>query len=84
MHYFRHNPSPVISYRVRVGHAEVTVRSHSQAEAIQMARRQLCSDMPRLWDVIHRMDDRQFLVDPAHEIAPPTDFTDSRPAPPQG
>ncbi|MBX3412851.1 MAG: hypothetical protein KF708_09200 [Pirellulales bacterium] len=71
MHYFKHDISPVISYRVRVGHAEVTVRSQSQEEAIRLARRQLCAELPRLWDVIHRLEDAQFRVDLAHEILPP-------------
>lgn len=71
MHYFKHDISPVIAYRVRVGHAEVTVRSQTQEEAIRLARKQLCAELPRLWDVIHRLDDAQFHVDPAHMISPP-------------
>jgi len=67
------NPAQVVAYRVRVGHAEVTVRSPSPEEAIRLARRQLCAEMPRLWDVISRMEDRQFRVDPAEAVLGPHD-----------
>ena len=50
-------------YCVSVGHAVVTVEGLSRADAIQEARRLLCLDMPRMWDVIHQMDDSRFRVD---------------------
>ena len=54
--YLRHR------YRVQVGHAATTVESASPREAIQEARRQLCLEMPRLWDVITRLEDSKFEV----------------------
>ena len=33
-------------------------------EAIREARRALCRDMPRMWDVIHKLEDSQFVVEP--------------------
>lgn len=53
-------------YQVRVGHATVIVDAVSEIDAIRMARKKLSHEMPRLWDVIHRLDDRQFCVDPGH------------------
>jgi hypothetical protein len=49
-------------YRVRLGHAEVRVQGESAQEALRQARRQLCRDMPRLWDVIQSLDDNRFQV----------------------
>ena len=53
------------TYRVRVGHTEVRVRGRSVAEAIQLARRQLSIELPRLYDVIQAMDESRFRVQPA-------------------
>ena len=53
---------PTFSYRVRLGHNEVRVEGRSVGEAIQHARRRFCQEMPRLWDVIHKLDDDRFLV----------------------
>ena len=50
-------------YHVVVGHAETTVRCRTSVEAIRLARRGLSEEMPRLWDVIHRIDDKEFRVD---------------------
>lgn len=54
------------AFRVRVGHAEVIVEGETVADAIRAARKKLSHDMPRLWDVIHRLEDKQFRVDPQH------------------
>ena len=50
-------------YQVRVGHSKITVRGTNHTEAIQEARRQLCLEMPRMWDVIQALDDTRFLVE---------------------
>jgi hypothetical protein len=57
-----HLPDQLQRYRVRLGHAEVRVEGHSPHEAIQLARRQLCRELPRLWDVIQRLEDNRFHV----------------------
>jgi len=50
-------------YRVRIGHTEVIVGGSNAAEAVQLARRQLANELPRLWDVIYRMSDEEFRVE---------------------
>ena len=49
-------------FSVTVGHASVTVEGMTHDEAIERARRQLCLELPRMWDVIQSMDDSRFLV----------------------
>lgn len=49
-------------YSVRVGFAMVTVEGASRAEIIQAARRQLCLEMPRMWDVIQSLGEERFQV----------------------
>lgn len=55
-------PEPLHRYRVRLGHAEVQVEGHSPHEAIQLARRRLCQELPRLWDVIQTAEESRFQV----------------------
>lgn len=50
-------------YQVRVGHAQTTVVCNTVEEAIRLARKRMSVEMPRLWDVIHRIDDKEFRVD---------------------
>lgn len=50
-------------YHVRVGHAQTTVVCCTVDEAIRLARKRLSEDMPRLWDVIHKINDKEFRVD---------------------
>ena len=57
------------TYQVSVGHAEVTVVCGGKKEAIRLARMKLGLEMPRLYDVIHRIEDSLFRVDPAHGAA---------------
>ena len=59
----QHSPGDVRIYHVAVGHAETTVRCRTPIDAIRLARRRLSEEMPRLWDVIHRIDEREFRVD---------------------
>ena len=49
-------------YLVRVGHNSVTVDGHSRAEAIRRARIRMSLDLPRLYDVIHSLEDQCFVV----------------------
>ena len=54
----------LMSFFVRVGHARVRVRGSNVADAIRQARRQLALELPRMWDVIHALDESQFEVAP--------------------
>jgi hypothetical protein len=58
-------------YRVRLGFVEVLVECQSKEEAIPLAREKLSSDWPRLYDVIHRADDKQFQVSELEHDTPP-------------
>jgi hypothetical protein len=49
-------------FEVRLGHTSVTVECNSAAEAVRLARRLLCQEMPRLWDVIQTLDGSRFQV----------------------
>lgn len=51
-------------YRVSVGHAQVRVTGSSVGDAIRAARERLCVEMPRMWDIIHSLDARRFIVRP--------------------
>lgn len=59
-------PSRHQMYRVSIGHSSVTVSGTSRDDAIRAARRQLSQEMPRMWDVIHQLNDNRFdvLIDP--------------------
>ncbi len=50
-------------FHVKVGLAECTVRCQNESEAVRLARTQLGERMPRMWDVIHGIDDKEFRVD---------------------
>ncbi|MBI83403.1 MAG: hypothetical protein CMJ81_09420 [Planctomycetaceae bacterium] len=55
------------TYQVRVGHSKITVPGTNHTEAIQEARRRLCLEMPRMWDVIQALEDARFLVEDSGE-----------------
>ena len=55
-------PPRLTRFRVEVGHSQVIVLARDAAEAVREARLAFGRDMPRLWDVINRMDDGQFVV----------------------
>ena len=59
-----HSPSKR-KFRVNVGHNQVVVEGQDRREAIQIARTRLSLEMPRLWDVIFRMEDERFHVEEA-------------------
>ena len=61
-----HDPfphEPIVDYQVSVGHFTVKVEGRSREEAIVAARRRLCSELPRMWDVIHSLEQSRFQVD---------------------
>ena len=58
----RDGRGPNQRYEVIVGHARVQVTGASDAEAVEAARRRLCLDMPRMWDVIQTLDVQRFEV----------------------
>jgi hypothetical protein len=49
-------------YLVRVGHWEIRVQAHSADEAIELARRHLSAELPRLYDVIRALTATRFQV----------------------
>jgi hypothetical protein len=51
-------------FEVTVGHSRVTVTGVTREDAIQQARRALCVEMPRLYDVIRGLDASRFQVVP--------------------
>jgi hypothetical protein len=51
------------AYDVQVGFARVRVEGDTPAEAIRNARRQLCLELPRMYDVISTMADQRFVVE---------------------
>ena len=50
------------TYKVEVGHNSVMVESASPEEAIRAARTRLSLELPRLWDVIQKLDPEKFSV----------------------
>ncbi len=51
-------------YEVYVGHARVRVDGHSPQDVVERARQLLCLQLPRLWDVISRLELSRFHVRP--------------------
>lgn len=58
------------AYRVALGHLQVTVRANSRQHAVELAARELCQELPRLWDVIRATPDDQFQVAPLNDPGP--------------
>jgi hypothetical protein len=50
------------TYRVKLGHEQVTVQAGSAAEAIALARRLFAAEMPRFYDVINSAEAALFEV----------------------
>ena len=63
-HHLSPNPphDDLRSYSVQVGHTKITVPGRSPAEAIHEARRRLCQENPRMWDMIQQLDESRFEV----------------------
>lgn len=55
----------LLTYRVRVGHHEFRVKARDASEAMELARRQLARELPRLYDVIHSLAESRFQVEHA-------------------
>jgi hypothetical protein len=53
------------TYHVRVGHWEVRVKARDCHEAVELARRHLARELPRLYDVIRNLTISQFQVEAA-------------------
>jgi hypothetical protein len=56
---------PLLTYDIRVGHLQFRVKARDAAEAIELARRQLARELPRLYDVIRKLTTTQFQVEKA-------------------
>ena len=56
---------PLNTYRIRVGHWEICLRARDAEEAIDLARRQMARDLPRLYDVIRALTTDRFHLEPA-------------------
>ena len=61
----RPEPRHVKKFSVRLGHTTLVVEADSVREAIEIARRRLGAELPRMWDVIYRMADSAFCVEDA-------------------
>ena len=55
-------PRKIQQYQVQIGHHRLRLEGASREEAIAQARQILAQDMPRLWDVIHDLDESRFQV----------------------
>jgi hypothetical protein len=55
----------ILTYRVRIGHHEYHVKARDAAEAIEIARRKLSRELPRLYDVIRNLTASRFEVEAA-------------------
>ncbi len=49
-------------FEVSLGFATVQVEGATISEAIDAARKRLCVDLPRMWDVIQSLDSQRFQV----------------------
>lgn len=49
-------------FSVTLGHTTVVVECHTQEEAIEQARKKLCLELPRMWDVIEALTSDRFEV----------------------
>jgi hypothetical protein len=59
----REFPAEAQVFRVTLGHMSVLVQAGDVPQAVQQARQKLCSEMPRLWDVITTMEETRFRVE---------------------
>lgn len=49
-------------YDVQIGLTHVFVEGRDRDDAIQAARRKLCADLPRMWDLIAGIQEDRFVV----------------------
>ena len=57
--------STLKTYRIRVGYWEIRLKAHDADEAILLARRQMSSELPRLYDIIRSLAPARFQVETA-------------------
>jgi hypothetical protein len=50
-------------FRVTLGSVSVLVQAGDKQQAVHTARHALCQDLPRLWDVIHAVEEDRFRVE---------------------
>jgi len=53
------------TFRIRVGHWEARLKARNAEEAVELARRQLARELPRLYDVIRTLTAAKFRVEAA-------------------
>jgi hypothetical protein len=53
------------TFRVRVGYWEIQLKAHDAEEAINLARRAMARELPRLYDVIRALTANRFQVEAA-------------------
>ncbi len=53
------------NYLVRVGHWELSLKARNAEEAIEIARRKMACELPRLYDVIRSLTANRFQVETA-------------------
>jgi hypothetical protein len=59
------NNEALRTFRVCVGHWQVRLKARNADEAMQLARRQLARELPRLYDVIRTLTAARFQVEAA-------------------
>jgi hypothetical protein len=52
-------------FRIRVGHWEICLKARDADEAVELARRHMARELPRLYDVIRALTASRFLVEAA-------------------
>jgi hypothetical protein len=57
--------NPALRYYVKVGHIEVVVTAHDDAEAIALTRRYLALELPRFYDLIRALGPERFELQKA-------------------
>jgi hypothetical protein len=60
-----HEKQLLKSFRIRVGHWEICLQARDADEAIDLARRQMARELPRLYDVIRALTAARFQVEAA-------------------
>jgi hypothetical protein len=59
------NNEQLKTYRVCVGHWQILLKARDAEEAVQLARRHLARELPRLYDVIRTLTTARFQVEAA-------------------
>jgi hypothetical protein len=59
------NNEALKTFRVCVGHWQIRLKARDAEEAVQLARRHLARELPRLYDVIRMLTAARFHVEAA-------------------